>query len=77
MSRVLAFKKATPRRRTHRAAGIVAGEFHPLGGHAVEIGCFDDFLPEAPEITIAEIIGEDEDDVGLPGGSGESENEED
>ena len=33
-----------------------------------EMGRLDDLLSEAPEITVAQIIGEDEDDVGFLGG---------
>lgn len=41
------------------------GEADSLGSHAVEVGCFDDLLTVASEVTVAEIIGENIDDVGL------------
>lgn len=67
MSGVFAFEKATPRRRTHCAPGIVAGEFYPLGRHTIEVGSLDDFLSIAPEITVSEIVSEDVNDIGLLG----------
>ena len=56
--------------RANGAAGVKAGEAHALGGQLVEIGRLDPGLAVAPQIPIAEVIGEDEDDAGLGKGIG-------
>ena len=45
-------------------AGVVVGELQALGGEAIEVGRADDFLTERAEVAVAEIVGEDEDDIG-------------
>ena len=55
--------KRTPRRRANRAAGIVLGKAHALCRHAVDIGCRKPLLPITPKVSIAEIIGQDINDV--------------
>lgn len=50
-----------------RGPGVVAGEADPFGGEAVEVGGFDLGLTVAPEFAVAEVVGENEDDVGFGG----------
>jgi len=50
------------------AAAVVPGEAHPLGGDAVQMGGADLFLAVAAEFATAEVVGEDEDQVGRPRG---------
>jgi len=45
----------------------VARELDAFSRHAIEMGRLDDFLSEAPEITVAQVISEDENDIGLLG----------
>ena len=47
---------------------IEAGESHPFRGHPVEVGRADAGMAVAAEIAIAEVVGEDDDDVGFFGG---------
>ena len=57
--------EAGPRRRADRVAGVGVGEAHALAGEAVDVRSEDLFLAVAAKVAPAEIIGEDEDDVGL------------
>ena len=50
---------------TDRRPGVVIGELHPLPGKAIDIGGLELFLSVAGEISVAGIIEEDVDDVGL------------
>ena len=75
MAHVLAGHEDAPGRRADRAPRVEAGEFHALAGHAVETGGLDQFLAEAAEIPVAEVVGHDEDQVGLGGGEGGSREE--
>ena len=43
-------------------------EARRLRRDGVEVRCFYDRIPRMPEITIALIIRDDEDDIGPPGG---------
>lgn len=63
---------------TDRGAGVVVGEFDPFGCKSVDIGSFDFLLSVAAEFSVAEVIGENKDDIGLlfPGGGKESGGEE-
>ena len=40
------------------------GKFHPVGGELIEVRSLDLLLAVAPQFSIAEIVGEDENDVG-------------
>ncbi len=55
--------------RTDCGTRIRLGEAKSLGGHAVQIRGLDLLLTVTPEIAVAEIIGEDKNDVGPEGGS--------
>ena len=50
--------------RTHAAVGIGSMHRHPTRGERIERGRGDIFAPEAAEIGKAEIVGENEDDIG-------------
>ena len=47
------------------AAGIKIGEPHAFGGELVEVGRFDSALAVTTQISIAQIVREDQNDVGL------------
>ncbi len=46
------------------ASGVVVGEAHAFGGHAVQVGRLDEALAVGAEVAVAQIVGQDEDDVG-------------
>lgn len=56
-------------------AGVVLGEAHPALGHRVEPRGADELLPVAAEVAVAEVVGEDVDEVGraLSGKRGDRE----
>lgn len=54
------------RRCTYRAASIAIGETHPFGGHPVQVGRGEFLLAVTAQVAVAEVVGEDEDDVGWP-----------
>ena len=58
------------RGRTHRAGRIRLRELHPLLRHAVEMRRVVERAAVAPEVALAQIVGEEDDDVG-PLGSGD------
>ena len=64
MSRMLPTHQDTPRRRADIVPRIMRQEPHPLPGHAVQIGCLDFLLPITSQISITEIIGQNENDIG-------------
>jgi hypothetical protein len=49
---------------------VVMRELQALGGEAVEVRRADEFLAEGADVAVAEIVGEDEDDVGRTRGRG-------
>ena len=51
------------RRRAYRAAGIMLRELHALTGELVERGRVNDFLPERPDVAVAQIVGKDKYDI--------------
>ena len=53
------------RGRTHGLARVELCKPHALGGKTVKMRCQDELLPVTAEFTVTEIVGEDEDDVGL------------
>ena len=61
---VQAGHEAAPRRGADRAAGVAVGEADSLGGHLVEAGRLDELLPLAAQIAVAEVIGQEKDDIG-------------
>ena len=69
MAGVLAGHEAAARRRADGAAGVGLGEAHALGRQAVEVGRLDALLAVAAEVAVAEVVGQDEDDVGLGAGA--------
>ena len=55
------------RRCANRTARVGLGEAQPLRRQLVDVRRGDVFSAVAAEVTVAEIIGQDEDDVGLVG----------
>ena len=50
--------------RTDRTAGVELGEAHPPGGKPINVGRFDLRLTVTAEVGVAQVIGEQQDDVG-------------
>ena len=46
------------------------GELDAVGGEAVEVGGLDGRVGEAREVAVAEVVAEEDDDVGTRGGEG-------
>ena len=65
-----------PGRSTHGGRTVMAGQHRAFFGHGVQMGRVKSRLPlgpprvliKHPEVPVAEIVGEDEDDVGPRGG---------
>ena len=72
MSRVQAGHERTPGRGANRAAGIVLRETHALGRHAIDVWRLYVLLAVASKVALAEIVRQDEDDVGWSFISGSS-----
>ena len=53
-------------------AGVELGEAHSFRGHAIEMRGLNQLLPVAAQISVTQVIREDEDDVGLPVGRDEA-----
>jgi hypothetical protein len=49
---------------------VELGEFHRLTGEGVELGRLEVSITVAGEVAIAEVVGEEEDDIGAGGGRG-------
>ena len=49
----------------HVVAGVVRRQTHPLGGQPVDVGRADFLLAVAAQVAVAQVVGEDEDDVRL------------
>src|SRR6478752_2438599 len=56
-----------PRRRAVRMPRVAVGQPQPLGGEPIEVGRLNVLLAKAMQIPIAQIVGQDEDDVGTLG----------
>lgn len=71
--RISALPRWRPVRRTHRAgahtggSGVVVGELEAVLGELVKVGRFDLGLAVGSDFAVAEIVGENEDDVGFFG----------
>ena len=63
MAGVQAGHQGAPRRGADRAAGVALGKPPPFGCQAIEVGGLDALLPEAAEIAIAQVVGQNEHDV--------------
>ena len=60
-----ACKKAGARRSADRGSRIVLGEKHSRGGKRVNVGGLDELLAIAAQISPNQIVGYDEDNIGL------------
>ena len=63
---VLAGPEHEPGWTADGVTGVVIGEPHSLGRHAVEVWGLHHFLPVASEIPVSEIVSHDVDEVGRP-----------
>src|SRR5262249_37436248 len=60
---VLAAQQGCPRRLTIGAAGVAAGEAHPLPGQAVNVWRLVVFAAVTGHVGVAEVVGKNEDDI--------------
>jgi hypothetical protein len=65
VAEVFAGEQHTARGRADRSTAVVAGEAGALGGETINVRCADFFLPVAAEFAVAEVVGQDEDEVRL------------
>jgi len=65
VSAVQAGHQHAPGRRADRAAGIMLREAHPLGRHPVDVWGLNVLLAVAAYVSVAEVVGHDENDVRL------------
>ena len=49
--------------RAYGVAAVVAGEDHPFAGEAIHVRRADDLLAVVADFAVAEVVGQDEDDV--------------
>jgi hypothetical protein len=61
---MLAGEKHAARRRTDRTAGVKLSKAHPPGGKPINVGRFDLRLTVTAEFGVAQVIGQQEDDIG-------------
>src|SRR5688572_30742346 len=64
-NRITAGEQRRPARCANFRGAIEVRETHSFGGHAVKIGSADGWVTVAAQITVAEVVGEDDDDVRL------------
>jgi len=67
VTEVFAGEERTAGRGADGRASVVVGETHALSREPVEVWCFDFLLPVTTKFAVAEIISEDENDIGWPG----------
>jgi len=48
-----------------RRAAVCLGIARALGSHPVEVRCLNELLPVAPEVTLREIVAENENNIRL------------
>jgi hypothetical protein len=65
MADVLAGHERAARWSAHGIAGVDLGEADAIGGEAVDVGGLDALLSVAAEVAVTEIVGEDENNIGL------------
>ena len=63
VARVEACQERGSRWGAYGAAGIVPGETHSLRRESIELRRLNPLLTEAPQLTIAQVVSHDEDDV--------------
>ena len=64
MPRVLPRHQDAAGRRAHRRPGVEVGEANPLRRHPVQTRRPDDLLTVGPEVSVPQVVGQDEDHVG-------------
>ena len=62
-TRVLACHQRVAGRGADGIGRVVVGELDAPGGEAIDVGCLEFLLPEAGDVAVAEVIGEDVDDI--------------
>ena len=62
---MLARHEGAARRGAHGVAGVDLREAHAVGCDAVDVRRLNPFLAVAADVADAEVVGEDENDVGL------------
>ena len=64
MTGMLAGHEGAARRGAHGITAVVLGKSHTFRRQLVDMRCFDLFLSIAPQFGVAEVVGQDEYDVG-------------
>ena len=65
VARMLAGHEHAARGRAHVVAGVMRGELHALAGEAVNVGRLEPLLAVTAQVAVAQVIGDEEDDVGF------------
>jgi hypothetical protein len=73
MPDVLTQPEDQPGRTADRVTRVVVGESHSFSGHSIDVRSLDLLLPVAAEVSIAEVVGHDVDDVRARFGAGRKE----
>ena len=74
-------QQTDPRRRADRSGGIKVGEADPSLGHTVQVGSLDLRMPVAGQISVTQVVAQDNHDVGsflllgMNGQAGKNEDE--
>ena len=70
ITKVAAGEENAAGRSAHGGSGVVVGELEAVLGELVKVGRFDLGLAVGSDFAVAEIVGENEDDVGFFGSVG-------
>ena len=65
-SRITPREQTGSRWRAHAAGGVETRQAHPLRRHAIDIGSLDLLGAKASEIGIAEVVAENDHEIGRP-----------
>jgi hypothetical protein len=68
MAGMLAGHQHTPGRGTYRASGVGLGKTQTVCGQLVDIRGFDLFLSVTSQVTVTQVIGHNENDIGPAAG---------
>ena len=63
---VLSGQQSRARRRAHWTIGVKIREFHPFGGHRIEVGRSVVLVAIATNVTITKIVGHNQYEVRFP-----------
>ena len=64
MTPVLTCEEDTSRRRTYSGTAVVANKSHAFRSKPVYVGGLNDILSETAKLSVTQIVGEDQNNVG-------------